>query len=194
MTKVNIEQAVKGYLVFSVEASTGKLFREGRSYFVGKSYHNRYVGIFEDLSKAAVNASQYPSSKKLVIYEASGWGEVTDFGDSKVTEWLKLDQIVPKSKWAEAISAKANSNCASLRALVAKVSQDVAVLRELAKDKNQAVRKNLAENLATPADVLADLAKDQFSLVKQAVAANENTPAVVLARLGAVEESVKMAI
>ena len=41
MTNVTIEQAVKGYLVFS--AKEGKLFREGRSYLAGKTYHNRYA-------------------------------------------------------------------------------------------------------------------------------------------------------
>ncbi|WP_231510666.1 hypothetical protein [Lactobacillus delbrueckii] len=56
MTNVTIEQAVKGYLVFS--AKEGKLFREGRSYLAGKTYHNRYLAIYEKLEDAVVNASQ----------------------------------------------------------------------------------------------------------------------------------------
>lgn len=52
MTNVTIEQAVKGYLVFS--AKEGKLFREGRSYLAGKTYHNRYLAIYEKLEDAAV--------------------------------------------------------------------------------------------------------------------------------------------
>ena len=97
MTNVTIEQAVKGYLVFS--AKEGKLFREGRSYLAGKTYHNRYLAIYEKLEDAVVNASQYPSEEGITIYEVSGWGQVTDFGKCKVTEWLKLDQIVAKKEW-----------------------------------------------------------------------------------------------
>ncbi|MGZ1085952.1 hypothetical protein ACXO1P_05055 [Lactobacillus delbrueckii subsp. bulgaricus] len=46
MTNVTIEQAVKGYLVFS--AKEGKLFSEGRS----------YLAIYEKLEDAVVNASK----------------------------------------------------------------------------------------------------------------------------------------
>lgn len=105
MTNVTIEQAVKGYLVFS--AKEGKLFREGRSYLAGKTYHNRYLAIYEKLEDAVVNASQYPSEEGITIYEVSGWGQVTDFGKCKVTEWLKLDQIVAKNgllSWASKLT------------------------------------------------------------------------------------------
>ena len=60
MTNVTIEQAVKGYLVFS--AKEGKLFSEGRS----------YLAIYEKLEDAVVNASQYPSEEGITIYEVSG--------------------------------------------------------------------------------------------------------------------------
>lgn len=155
MTNVTIEQAVKGYLVFS--AKEGKLFREGRSYLAGKTYHNRYLAIYEKLEDAVVNASQYPSAEGITIYEVSGWGQVTDFGKCKVTEWLKLDQIVAKKEWVALLGKQTNSNYASLRILAAKLSEDTAVLKKLAQDKNQQVRSAVAKNANTPALVLAKL-------------------------------------
>ncbi|MGZ1307709.1 hypothetical protein ACXO7W_05110 [Lactobacillus delbrueckii subsp. bulgaricus] len=50
-----------------------------------------------------------------------------------------------------------NSNYASLRILAAKLSEDAAVLKKLAQDKNQQVRSAVAENANTPALVLAKL-------------------------------------
>ena len=55
------------------------------------------------------------------------------------------------------LGKQTNSNYASLRILAAKLSEDAAVLKKLAQDKNQQVRSAVAENTNTPALVLAKL-------------------------------------
>jgi len=53
---------------------------------------------------------------------------------------------------------------------------DVASLTKLATDKDDYVRRGVAENSNTPVEVLTKLATDKSEEVRSAVAENPNTP------------------
>ena len=69
------------------------------------------------------------------------------------------------------------------RQKIAKTSTDPTELAQLANDKNQNIRRRVAENPNTPADVLAQLAHDEDKTVGWEVARNQNTPVDVLVQL-----------
>ena len=62
------------------------------------------------------------------------------------------------------------------------------VLRELAKDEDWNVRRHAAGNPNTPAEVLRELAKDSYDAVRRHAACNPNTPAEVLRELAKDED------
>ena len=70
------------------------------------------------------------------------------------------------------------------RNLAANSSTPLAILRELAKDKDDLVRANVALNPSTPLDILRKLATDtRWVTIRQRVARNINTPDDILREL-----------
>ena len=99
-----------------------------------------------------------------------------------------VDKVKDNPNWNEKLekeisSLPINKLEAPRRSQLAKTTDDVNILKQLAKDKDKGIRRNIASNPNTSADVLKRLANDKDEYVRANIARNPNTPVNILRKL-----------